>query len=71
MVSVSVAADDCFDEDYIIDIGDNVHKDDNYVIDDNDDSDDIAEYLMMTIKDLPTQSQHQLPSCSASMPRTL
>ena len=65
MVSVVVTADDCFDEDYIIGIGGNVHKDDN------NDSDDIAEYLMMMIKDLPTQSQHQLPSCSASMPRTL
>lgn len=47
MVSVVVTADDCFDEDYIIDIGGNVDKD--YVIDDNDDSDDIAEYLMMMI----------------------
>ena len=67
MVSVVVTADDCFDEDY----KSLILVDDNYVIDDNDDSDDIAEYLMMMIKDLLTQSQHQLPSCSASMPRTL
>ena len=33
MVSVVGTADDCFGDDYIINIGDNVHIDDNYVID--------------------------------------